>query len=911
MKKRLVIIDGNAIIHRAYHAIPPLTVKDGTIVNAVYGFTSMLLKVLEDLEPSHLAVSFDVAGKTFRDEIYEDYKATRTKADQDLYDQIPLVYEVVEAFDIPIYTKEGYEADDVIGTVSREVADNKTKYKEVDEVMIVTGDMDMLQLVDDGVVKVYELRKGLSDIVIFDDKKVIEKYGFGPEMIVEYKALRGDASDNIPGVKGVGEKTAKLLIEKIGGIKEIYKDLKSKNSKIREEFKPGIIKKLEEGEDSAKMSKELATIAKSVKGIGFKIADCEFAAVNLERDKIKSLFTKLEFFSLLKRVPGFKQEGKKTKKQESKSGNKKTKCEVISEDNLNDFLKQIENEEEFVCREIIDGKNILESSLLGLVFVFGGQSFYIDLSKVKSKNKIEKNIFGDEKKLLIGHDLKQLVKALQLENIEVKNKLFDVMVASYVVNSSNRNHDLKSLALRELGAELPEQSDQGSLFGVDPNLAAGELQIVSDLYEKLAKDLEDFEDRGMFDDLEMDLIPVLSEMELNGIAVDTKRLEELSKHAADKIKKLTKKIHKEAGEEFNVASSVQLREILFEKMDLPTEGIKKGKTGYSTAASELEKLRGVHPIIKNIEEFREIEKLRNTYIDVLPTLINKKTGRIHTSFNQTVAATGRLSSSDPNLQNIPIRTELGREVRTTFVAEPGYTLLAADYSQIELRIVASLAEDKKLLEIFTNKEDVHTATAAAINGVKPEEVTKEMRYAAKEVNFGVLYGMGSYGLSWRAGIPQWQAKEFIDKYFREFSGVKNYLDQTIKFVKKEGYAETLFGRRRQIPELQSSNYQLRAAGERMAVNMPIQGTAADLMKLAMIEVHKNLKAPARKAGGLKHESSDVKMILQVHDELVLEVKKGMEKEIGELVRKAMVEVAKLRVPIEVNVSFGKRWGELK
>ena len=520
----------------------------------------------------------------------------------------------------------------------------------------------------------------------------------------------------------------------------------------------------------------------------------------------------------------------------------------------------------------------------------------------KNKKELTK-VFSDKNKIFVGYDLKQVIKLLKLNNIEVENKLFDIMIASYLINSSVRSHGLRGLVIRELNIELPEVNTQVSLFGLDPQELADQLGYIDLLEQKFKVDLVKHEDLGLFEKVEMKLIKVLAEMEINGMAVDRDLLEKLSKEAGERLKKLVSNIHKEAGEEFNVASSVQLREILFEKMNLSAEGIKKGKTGYSTAASELEKLRGTHPIIEMIEEFREVEKLRNTYIDVLPNLINKKTNRIHTTFNQAITTTGRLSSSDPNLQNIPIRTELGREIRKAFVAEKGNILIAADYSQIELRIVASLAKDKRLIEIFTNGEDVHKATAAIINNVKLDEVTREMRYAAKEVNFGVLYGMGAYGLSWRAGIPQWQAKEFIDEYFKNFSGVKKYIDQTLKFAKEEGYVETLFGRRRYIPELTSENFQLRNAGERMAVNMPIQGTAADIMKMAMIEVSEQIK---------KHKKNkDIKLILQVHDEVVLEVKKGIESEIANLVKKAMESVVELNVPIEVKTSINKNWGEMK
>ncbi|MBT3538562.1 DNA polymerase I [Candidatus Parcubacteria bacterium] len=899
-QKTFVIIDGNALIHRAYHAIPPLTAKDGTMVNAVYGFTSMLLKVLADLKPDYIAVSFDVAGGTFRDEVYTEYKATRVKADDTLYDQIPLCYQVVEAFDIPIYVKKGFEADDVIGTVAEQIKKEKKSVQSI----IVSGDMDLLQLVDDDKTEVYLLRKGMSDFHLYNEDAVVERFGFGPEMVVDYKALRGDSSDNIPGVRGVGEKTAKELIEKVGGIEDIYKKIKKLNDLG---IKDSVIKKLEDGKDDAFMSEELATIRRDVKGLKFDLEKCEVH--EFDRDSLTELFRKFEFYSLVKRIPGNEGEGvgrDRPVRGDSKKNIRGKKLITADKSNIEKIINELKKEKVIAVKEVLSGEKVLDSELVGFVFVTSQSSYYIEKP---SKEVFE--IFEDKKKTIVGHNMKQLVKTLSnFQTFKLSNQLFDTMIASYLLNSSTRAHDLKAIALRELGRELPAGSDQASLFGVDPNIVARELEISFDVYEIYKKQLEDSEDLGLFTDVEMALVPVLADMELNGVAIDSKMLGGLSDEVHKEIEKLQKKIYKEASEEFNVASSVQLREILFEKMELPTEGIKKGKTGYSTAASELEKLREIHPIIEHIEDFRELEKLRNTYIDVLPGLVNKKTGRIHSSFNQAVTTTGRLSSSEPNLQNIPIRTDLGRKVRESFVAEPGNVLVVADYSQIELRIVASLAKDKKLIEIFERGEDVHSATAAVINNVDLKDVTKEMRSAAKGVNFGVLYGMGAFGLASRTGITNWEAKEFIKKYFEGFSQVKKYLDNTLKNAQKDGYVETLFGRRRYIPELMSGNYMLKSAGERMAINMPVQGTAADLMKMAMIAVQKKLDN-----GGTSRDLSvrrdDIKMILQVHDEIVLEVKKDLADDVAKLVKEEMENVAKLRVPIDVHVEVGKRWGKLK
>jgi len=895
-QKTFIIIDGNAIIHRAYHAIPPMSTKDGTIVNAAFGFASMLLKVIDEMRPNYIAVSFDVAGGTFRDEIYEDYKGTREEVDQDLYDQIPLVYDIVEAFDIPIFTKEGFEADDVIATV---VAKNKKKHAGVHNI-IVSGDMDLLQLVDEQT-HVYAPRKDQ----VFDIAGVQEKYGFGPEHVVTYKSLKGDSSDNIPGVRGIGDKGAKRLIAAFGGLQDMYKAAKDDTRRAESGIKDSVFNKLEDGKEDAEMSEALATIERNVPGVKFVLDEC--ATHEFDVGAVESLFKKFEFFSLLKRIPGRASSGSKGT-NDKKQTNFKSKITMIkSESDLKALMKILKKEKVVACKEVLSGGNVLTSELLGVVFVVGAKSFYVEGKNFPPMRVGEEGSFGalddvfqSDKTAIVGHNLKTLYKALALQHVVVEAKLFDIMIASYVVNSSTRAHDLRSIVMRELGVEMPVASEQTSLFGVDPQMVADELQYTLAVHEQFSTKLKDMDDAGLFQKVEMALIPVLAEMELNGIAIDEGMLGKLSKDIAKTIEKLTKNIYKEAGEEFNIASSVQLREVLFEKMELPTDGIKKGKTGYSTAASELEKLREHSPIIEMIEEFREVEKLRNTYVDVLPGLVNKETGRIHTTFNQAVASTGRLSSSDPNMQNIPIRTEMGRKIRDAFVAAPGYTLIAADYSQIELRIVASLAKDTNMIKIFEAGQDIHAATAAKIQGVKLTDVTKEMRSKAKAVNFGILYGMGAFGLAARTKMPQWEAKEFIEKYFDAFAGVKKYMDAILKQAKKDGYVETLFGRRRYVPELSSANYQVRSAGERMAINMPVQGTAADIMKMAMIKVHEKLKG-----------KKDVKMSLQVHDELVLEVKKGLEGEVGEMVKSEMEEVVALNVPVEVDVNTGARWGGLK
>lgn len=900
---RLVIIDGNAIIHRAYHALPPMTTKDGLVVNAVYGFLSMLLKVIKDVKPTHVAATFDMSGPTFRHEKYKEYKATRVKADQALYDQIPLVHEAVEAFGIPIYEKKGYEADDVIGTIVEEIKKKKVKGKSVDEteVFIVTGDMDTLQLIQPGV-KVFTLRQGMNDVVVYGPEEVKVRFGFGPERMVDYKAIRGDTSDNIPGVPGIGEKGATDLIVKVGDLDTIYKKIE----KLKDlGFKNGLITKLKEGKDSAYMSKDLATIDRAVPKVDFVLGDAVLKP--FEEKKIVPILQKFEFVSLIKRVPGLNGVGtaaaNKENKTEGKAKKKKTEFifkEFTTEGEGKNLATQIAEAKTFACRAVLEGKDIFSGQLTALVVVAG------ETAAVLSDAALDAflPVFENKTLTLVGHDLKQLFKVLSWQKkVVIKNQLFDAMIASYLLSSGSRAHDVASILLKELGEMSPSASGQNSLFGVDKRALANELWLLNQAAEKLRANLLKADNLGLFQKMEMPVLIILAEMELNGVALDKDKIADIAGRVKKDLAAVSKKIYGYAGQEFNISSPLQLREILFEKLEIPVDGIKKGKTGLSTSAEELQKMKGLHPIIDEIETYRELAKLENTYLDVLPTLVNPVTHRIHTTFNQAVAATGRLSSTDPNLQNIPARTAIGREIREAFVAEKGNVLVSADYSQIELRIVASLAEDKKMMEIFAAGEDIHTATAAAINGVPIDKVTKDMRRAAKEINFGILYGMGTYGLAWRAEIPAAQAKAFIAKYFSEFSGVKKYIDTTLEFTKKEGYCETLFGRRRHIPELNATNYQVRAGAERMAINHPIQGTAADLMKMGMIAVKEKLSA-----AGLK---PDVRMTLQVHDELVLEAKPEQVPQLVKLLKEAMEGVVKLRVPVEVHVSSGKSWGEME
>lgn len=896
---KFVIIDGNAIIHRAYHALPPLTTKEGIMVNAVYGFTSMLLKVIKELKPTHLAVTFDVAGPTFRHQEYTAYKATRVKADQALYDQIPLTYEVVKALGIPIYTKQGFEADDVIGTVVEQL---KTQGPET---FVVTGDMDTFQLINDHT-KVYYLKRGLADTEVYDAAAVERRFGFPPERLVDYKAIRGDVSDNIPGVPGIGEKGATELIQKFGGLEEIYSQLHDPQSSIRTAIRAGVIKKLEAGEALGQLSYKLALIDRQVPGLEFKLADCLLKPLN--RSQVLPLFQRFEFTSLVKRLPGAAAETSDPAvppNRQTKTGSAAPKFvfnEITTATELDAFRETVKKEKRFACQAVTSGADVFSGKLTGLVMAVGHRGIFVSAAAPLFKKMLA--VFAVPEYELAGHNLKQLLKWLTTAGeITVKNKLSDVMVASYLLNPGSRAHDAGSIVLKTLGIELMAGSGQTNLFGAEPRQLAEELRQVAVAGERLRDELATIDTRQVLEKIELPLIPVLAAMELQGVAVDTKHLARLSAEVQKQIAAVETKIYRQAGGEFNIASPVQLREILFDKLQIPTFGIKKGKTGLSTAAEQLEKMRGLHPIIDEIEKFRELAKLQNTYTDTLPTLVNPVTKRLHTTFNQTVTATGRLSSSEPNLQNIPIRTPLGRRIRVAFVAPRGCRLVSADYSQIELRVAASLAGDERMIEIFRRGADIHTATAAAINGVAPATVTKDLRRAAKEINFGILYGMGAYGLSWRAELAPAEARTFIEKYFREFSGLKKFIDQTLAFTRARGFCETLFGRRRYLPEINASNFQLRAAAERMAVNHPIQGTAADIIKLAMVAVYEKLRGAT--------DQEQAKLVLQVHDELVVEVRTDLVGKIKTLLKETMEGVVELKVPVVVDVRVGQNWGELE
>lgn len=902
-KDKFVIIDGNALLHRAFHAVPPLTTKDGRLVNAVYGFVTILMRVMKDIKPRYIAATFDLKKPTFRHIEYKDYKATRVKQPDELYEQLKPIKEIVKAFNIPIYEVEGFEADDIIGTISKKLDKNK----EVDT-FIVTGDLDTLQLVDDNTF-VYTLKRSLADTVIYDEAAVKERYGgLRPDQLVDYKALRGDPSDNIPGVKGIGEKTAIELLRKFETLDGIYK-----NYKNAKDISPRIKELLRQYKDDAYLSKHLATIVTTVP-LKFKLSDNEFIGVN--RDKVIKLFQDLEFKSLLGKVPDLEEKLKISHNQSSSDKRAKHHYKLI--DNQNKFLsfiKKLEKQRIFAFDTETTGLNPWRSDLVGMSFAWrSGEAYYLPWSLAGDfpLEKLKK-IFADEKVVKVGHNLKFDIEVLLHNNWVVAGTLFDTMVAAYLLRPGERQLKLDTLVFAEFGYQMTSIEELiGKKGKAQKTMDELPLEMVADyacedadytwrLYKTLSRDLLKAGQYDLFENMEMPLIPVLVEMEKNGVKIDKEYLQKFSDKLAKDIKNLAERIYKLSGCEFNIASPKQLKEVLFTKLDIPTDGLKKTKTGISTAASELEKMRGLHPVIDLISEYRELTKLQSTYIEALPKLINPETGRVHASFNQTVTATGRLSSSDPNLQNIPIRTELGRKIRKAFVAENGKELLSADYSQIELRVAAHLSGDKNMIETFKQQGDIHTATAAFIFDVPVNQVDADMRRKAKEVNFGVLYGMGAFGLAQRTGISRRQAQEFIDKYFSKYSQMYKYREEILKKARQKGYVETLFGRKRFLPDINSGVALVRQAAERAAINMPIQGTSADIMKMAMIEVNKKLKE-------LKPYP---KLILQVHDELVLEVIEKDIHKVAKNLKTAMEKIVKLKVPLVVDLKKGKNWQEMK
>ncbi len=894
--KKAVLIDGNAIIHRSYHALPPLTTKKGELVNAVYGFSSTLLSVIDKFKPDYLIATFDLAGPTFRHKEFEEYKAHRVKADQELYDQIPRVKEVVRAMNIPIFEKEGYEADDVIGTIVRH---NEEREEDIENI-IVTGDLDTLQLISPKT-KVYTMRRGLTDAVLYDEEKVYERYSLPPERLADFRGLRGDASDNIPGVKGIGEKTAADLLQKYQTLERVYANIS--------EIKGAVKERLERDRVQAIQSKKLSELEKNVP---IEIDLDKAKTHEFDRDGLVDLFKELNFFSLIKRIPSddISHPSRSSQNKTDQEGVKDFKYEYIIQAKLDEFIKTIESQEEIAIKLKTTGDKYYNSEILGIAISWKtGRAGFIDYSK-SNFQKLKPLLEKDEIKK-VGYDLKYDSEVLKKYDIALGGIYFDVMLGAYVLSPGGKI-EFPGLVFEELGDEISESGRTGQLgLAIESSdqvaekfcQAADYILKLKQVYEVRIEHIsqeqkENKNLRNVFEHIEMPLIPVLVEMETSGMKLNKIIFAGISEKINKRIINLEKSIYELAEGEFNINSPKQLAEVLFERLKIPTADIRKGKTGYSTASSELQKIKKEHKIISKIDEYREVFKLKTTYLDALPLLCDENS-RIHSTFNQAVTATGRLSSSDPNLQNIPIRTELGQLLRVAFEAENGWKLVAADYSQIDLRVVAHVSNDEKMIELFRRGEDIHRATAAEINKVPISQVTDTMRRRAKELNFGVIYGMSVFGFSSRTGVNREEAKKFIDAYFEKFQGVAGYMREIKEFAKKQGYVETEVGRRRYIPEINSPNFQVQNSAERMAINMPIQGLTADIMKLAMIRVQEDFR-----------DDPGVKMILQIHDEIILEVKENLAEEVRKKVKEIMESVYELKVPLVADVKIGDNWGEV-
>ena len=838
MTKRLVVIDGKSIFYRGYYAMPNLSTKEGIPTGGVYGFVALSLEIISKLNPDYIAVAWDKKGTSIRRrlKIYSEYKAGRKKAPNDFYEQIPILHELLEAFNWPLYELDDYEADDIMGTLARLAKEQGI------ETCLISSDLDMLQLVND-MTTVYAIKSG-SKIEAFDIPYFEDKYGLKTSQFLDLKSLMGDSSDNIPGVPGVGKKTAVALLSAYGTLDEVFNNLY--------QIKPSVRKKLEAGKDLAYMSKELADIWTNAP-ISLDLKHLN--ARNLDKVKLLNKLRELEFNSLIRR---------------------------LSSDSFSKM--QLEEDKVISLKEVPLDNNFKAGAILADNYVYlDNDTLLVSYDK---KNFVRLNINDDRELIkilnIIGFDLKSLLKRLLALGYEtLPNVVFDVAQGEFLVNPLRAVRDVKEY-----------------LLDPTPELILSEIIRQHNKQEVTFK--EDLELYRLAKNIDFKLIKVLAKMEFLGIRIDKAYLKKMSDKLKVEIEKLEETAFNLSGEKFNLSSPKQLSEVLFDHMNLPTKGIKKGKTGYSTGQKELDKLRGIHPIIEVIERYRELTKLINTYIDTLPVLADEN-DRVHTTFNQNVVVTGRLSSTDPNLQNIPIRTELGRKVREAFIPKEGYTFIQADYSQFELRLAAVLAGDQEMIDGFNRDEDIHKRTAALIYGVPDNEVTKEMRRSAKVINFGILYGMSPHGLSVATKMSVKEAKDFIERYFKLRIKLKEYLDSIIDFAKQHGYVKTLFGRKRPANDINSSNYMVAEAAKRSTINMPIQGTEADLMKLSMIHLDEELEKRGLKA----------RQIIQVHDSILLECPEDEVETVKELVKNVMENVyPKLGIKLTVDVASGDNWGDL-
>lgn len=880
---KLMVIDGNSLINRAFYGIRMLTTKDGQPTNAVYGFVNILLKLLDEEKPDALCVTFDRKAPTFRHLAYEGYKAQRKGMPDELAAQLPVLKDVLAAMNIPRYELDGWEADDLIGTIA--ARDTAAGW----ETVVVTGDKDSLQLVTDSTrVKLVSTRMGQTTTKEMTPETFQETYGFAPIHIVDLKALMGDTSDNIPGVKGIGEKTAMDLIQRYQSVEAIYADVEGV------EAKPAVKKKLAEGEEQARMSYDLATIRCD--------APIDFSPEDARRREpdgpaLYELFLTLEFNKLIDKMglSGGPAAGRADKPAAG----------AVRQERVTDRVRMAELVEQWRREPWVAVLALPSLDVVAVAWDGGARAALCAADRLEGYNELLRALFSGEIQK-VSHNVKDLMHLLLDEGLSTDGFCFDTALAAYLLSPTDGSYELEKLGITYFNQEFPKAKEYlaPDAFGplADPagpaEAMCAHAALAAALYRALAPKLEELDMHELYYGLELPLCPVLAEMERAGMLVDRRALADFGILLDGRIQADEALIYELAGEEFNINSTQQFGRILFDKLGLPP--VKKTKTGYSTNADVLEKLRDKHPIVEAVLDYRQLAKLKSTYVDGLTKVIAAD-GRIHTSFQNTVTATGRLSSTEPNLQNIPVRTELGAELRKMFVAPAGRVLVDADYSQIELRLLAHIAGDEHMIAAFRTGEDIHTVTASQVFGVPPEQVTHEMRRRAKAVNFGIVYGISDFSLSQDIGVTRAEAKAYMEKYFEKYSGVHAYMTQVVERAKADGYVSTLMGRRRWLPELKSSNFNLRSFGERVALNMPIQGTAADLIKKAMLRVD----------GRLRREGLEARLVLQVHDELIVECPEGEAEQVQRLLAEEMEHVAELAVPLTAEAHAGKSWAEAK
>ncbi len=891
MEELMVIIDGNSLINRAFYALPPLTTRDGKPTNAIYGFLTMLLRVMEDYNPDYIGVAFDKKAPTFRHKEFTEYKAGRKKTPQDLSDQMEPLKEVLDAFNIYRIELEGFEADDLIGTVAKHCDDRDI------ECLIITGDRDALQLTTNHT-KVLFTKRGISQLEIYDDKKVMEEYEVTPKQYIDLKGLMGDKSDNIPGIPGVGIKTAIKLLKQFGSVENLIQNTgEITGAKLKE--------RVELNREQAMLSKRLATIVTNVP-VNIDLDEIKRQDVNYE--KLIELFKQYEFNSLIPRI-------KKSIEEIEGSNENETSAElnIVEITNIKDFKtmgSQAKENGSITFKTITEEKNIVKDKIVYMaITITGDTQYHLDFEKFEEEQElmsILREILEDNNIKKIGHDLKKEIVHFYPYNINISNLHFDTMIGEYLIDSAKSNYSLKDLALEYFGKEIVGEEEltgkgksQISLWEAPDeelkNLICTYVTVTNKIYYPIKERLKELDLEELYYEVELPLVEVLASMEYLGIKVDRNILLDLEVEFKEKIDQLTEEIHTLSGVDFNINSPKQLGEVLFEKLGLPP--IKKTKTGYSTNADVLEKLQDKHDIIPKISDYRQITKLKSTYVDGLLNIINPLTNRIHSSFNQTVTATGRISSTEPNLQNIPIRLEMGRRLRKVFISDEGHTFIDADYSQIELRVLAHIANDENLIDTFIKDQDIHRRTASEIFGVSMDDVTPTMRNDAKAVNFGIVYGISDFGLSQNLNIPVNKAKEYIENYLNKYPSIKQYMKDIVEEGKEKGYVLTLLHRRRYLPELKSSNFNVRSFGERIAMNTPIQGSAADIIKVAMVKIYKKLKEGNFKA----------RLILQVHDELIIECPREEMETVTKILKESMENAIKISVPLKVDLSYANNW----